>query len=246
VAGGGVGGEFVVVTAQVLSQCVPGGDDPRGPVASQSAHRSQPRFRRPWSASTGFVRVALTVCSAEGISSSRSRGQAGARSVVTSAGIVPARSARVKNRRAARQITPGGEQHVDDLAVLVDGSVQIDPPAGNLDVCLIAEPAVTRGMRAEPRNLNELRSEPLDPSVDGDVIDADAALRQPLLGVAVGQVIAQVPADRDGDHLRGNRKPANTEKDRCGVTAPVSCPPRSANATPLIGSTAVHRVSARN
>jgi hypothetical protein len=51
--------EFVVVTAQVLSQCVPGGDDPRGPVAFQSAHRSQPRFRRPWSASTGFVRVAL-------------------------------------------------------------------------------------------------------------------------------------------------------------------------------------------
>jgi hypothetical protein len=52
--------------------------------------------------------------------------------VVTSAGIVPARSARVKNRRAARQITPGGEQHVDDLAVLVDGSVQIDPSAGTL------------------------------------------------------------------------------------------------------------------
>jgi hypothetical protein len=44
-----------------------------------------------------------TVCRADGISSSRTRGQAGARSVVTSAGTVPACSARVKNRRAGRR-----------------------------------------------------------------------------------------------------------------------------------------------
>ena len=87
-------------------------------------------------------------------------------------------------------------------------------------------------MAARPRRFDELRGEPLHPAVDGDVVHGDAALGQQLLGVAVGEVIAQVPEDRDGDHLRGNRKPANTEEERGDVTAPVSCLPRSANATP--------------
>jgi hypothetical protein len=65
-------------------------------------------------------------------------------------------------------------------------------------------------MPAEPRSLDELRSEPLDASVDGDVVDGDAPLGRQFPGVAVGGVIAQVPAGRDGDHLRGNREPAST------------------------------------
>jgi hypothetical protein len=48
-----------VAAAEVLDERVPGGDDARGPVAFQPAHRSQPRFQ---SAMVGFdrvVRVAL-------------------------------------------------------------------------------------------------------------------------------------------------------------------------------------------
>ena len=56
-------------------------------------------------------------------------------------------------------------------------------------------------MPAEPRRLNELRCEPLDPPVDGYVIDGDAALGEQFLDVPVGQSVAQVPADRDRDHL---------------------------------------------
>jgi hypothetical protein len=56
-------------------------------------------------------------------------------------------------------------------------------------------------MPPQPRRLDELRCEPLDPSVDGDVIDGDAALGQQFLDVPVGQSVAQVPADRDRDHL---------------------------------------------
>jgi hypothetical protein len=56
-------------------------------------------------------------------------------------------------------------------------------------------------MPAQPRRLNELRDKPLDPAVDGDVIDSDAALGQQFLDVPVGQSVAQVPADRDRDHL---------------------------------------------
>jgi integrase family protein with SAM-like domain len=44
-----------------------------------------------------------------------------------------------------------------------------------------------------------------------DVIDGDSALGQQLLNVPAGQAIAQVPADRDRDHL--TREP-ETSKDR--------------------------------
>ena len=47
VAGGDVGGEFVVAAAQILDERVTGGQDPRGPVALEAAHRPQPRFQRP-------------------------------------------------------------------------------------------------------------------------------------------------------------------------------------------------------
>jgi len=42
VAGGDIGGEFVVAAAEVLHEGVPGGQGPRGPAAFQSAHRPQP------------------------------------------------------------------------------------------------------------------------------------------------------------------------------------------------------------
>ncbi len=64
-------------------------------------------------------------------------------------------------------------------------------------------------MAARPGSLNELRREPLHPSVDGDVIDADPALGQQLLDVPVGQSVPQVPADRDRDHL--TREPEASE-----------------------------------
>jgi hypothetical protein len=59
VAGGDVGGEFIVAAAEVLDERVPSGDDPRGAVAFQSAHRSQPRFQAAMVGFDRVVRVAL-------------------------------------------------------------------------------------------------------------------------------------------------------------------------------------------
>ena len=42
VAGGDVGGEFVVAAAEVLDEGMPGGQGPRGAVALQAAHRPEP------------------------------------------------------------------------------------------------------------------------------------------------------------------------------------------------------------
>jgi len=65
---------------------------------------------------------------------------------------------------------------------------------------------------ARAGGLNELRGEALYPSVDADVIDGDAALGQEYLDIAVGQSVAQIPADRDRDHL--TRKPEASEHRR--------------------------------
>jgi hypothetical protein len=99
------------------------------------------------------------------------------------------------------QVTALGQQHVNDLAVLVDRPVQTRPPASDLDVRLIGEPPVTGYVAARPGGLDELYRESLHPSVDGDVIDGDAALGQQFLDVPVGQAVAQVLADRHRDHL---------------------------------------------
>ena len=47
VAVGYVGGDLVVAAAEVLDEGVPGGDDPRGPVALESAHRPEPGLQPP-------------------------------------------------------------------------------------------------------------------------------------------------------------------------------------------------------
>jgi hypothetical protein len=89
VAGGYIYDEFIVAAAEILHERVTGGQDPRGPVAFQSAHRPQ----------------------------------------------------------------PGGQHDVDDLAVLVNGPVQVRPPARDPDICLVGEPPVTGGVAAGPRRL---------------------------------------------------------------------------------------------
>lgn len=71
-----------------------------------------------------------------------------------------------------------------------------------------------RGRRApdETGCLGQQRSEPLHPPLHRDVIHLHAAFGEQLLDVAVGQVVAQVPAHRHHDHLW--RKPEPRERRR--------------------------------
>jgi hypothetical protein len=55
------------------------------------------------------------------------RAKAGARSVVTSAGAPWMSMALAKNRVAAFVIALLRHEHVDDLALLVDGSIDVTP-----------------------------------------------------------------------------------------------------------------------
>jgi hypothetical protein len=94
-----------------------------------------------------------------------------------------------------------GDEHVDDLAELVDRTVDVAPPTGDLCVALIGLPAVADGVAAGPGGIDQQRREPLDPAVDGGVVDLDPAVGEQLLDVAIGQPEAQVSANRQHDHL---------------------------------------------
>jgi hypothetical protein len=79
-------------------------------------------------------------------------------------------------------------------------------------------------MAAGAGGLDELGGEPLDPPVDGDVIDGDAAFGQQFLHVAVGQAVAQVQRTAREITSRGKRKPANTADMAEDVTGSVCLP----------------------
>jgi hypothetical protein len=104
-------------------------------------------------------------------------------------------------------VAPRGDTDVDDLPELVDGAVDIPPLAGDLHVRLIHLPAISHAMPAGPGGVGQQRREPQHPPVDGDVVDLDAPLDEQLLDISVGQAEAQVPADREHDHIRGEAEP---------------------------------------
>jgi hypothetical protein len=83
-------------------------------------------------------------------------------------------------------ITPRGDEHVDDLAELIDRTVHIPPLPSDLHVGLVHEPAISYSVPAGAGGLRQQRREPLHPSVDRDVVDLDPAFSQQLLDVAVG------------------------------------------------------------
>jgi hypothetical protein len=121
---------------------------------------------------------------------------------MTSTGvIIVAPSGLLEEPAGSGRVAPWGDEHVDDLAELVDGLVGVAPPSGDLQVGLVDLPAITDAVAAGPGSLGQQGREALDPAVDGDVVDLDAAFGQQLLDVAVRQREAQVPAHRQHDHI---------------------------------------------
>ena len=123
--------------------------------------------------------------------------------------------ARSKNRWAASASRRGGHEHIDHLAELVDRSIDVAPPAGDLHIRLVDLPAVTDGMPTRPSGVGQQRREQ-HPAVDRDVVDLDPALGQQLLDVAVGQAEAQLPADREDDDIEWEAKPAKADRVAAG------------------------------
>jgi hypothetical protein len=90
-------------------------------------------------------------------------------------------------------VAPRGDQHVDDLAELVDCPVDVHHWPATLHIGLVDLPAISNTMSARPSSLGQQRREPLHPAINGDVVDLDAPFGEQLLDVAVGEAEAQVP-----------------------------------------------------
>jgi len=137
---------------------------------------------------------------------------------------------------SGRQVPLLGDQDVNDLAVLVDCPVQLDPPPDDFHICLVDEPAIARCMPAGSGRVDQQRGESLHPTIDGHVINVDTAFGQQLLDISVRQPVPQISAHSNHDHTRRNRNPANpdlgagTREGRRRILPPCLSP-SSVNAT---------------
>jgi hypothetical protein len=95
----GIGGDVVLAAAQILHGRMTRSEDPRRAVAFQAAHRPQLGLQPPMICLDRISGVALHGMQGRGDQFIGHPRVNGARSVVTSAGTVPTRSARVKKRR---------------------------------------------------------------------------------------------------------------------------------------------------
>ena len=78
-------------------------------------------------------------------------------------------------------------QHVEDLAVAVDGPPQVHLPAADLYEHLVQMPDVARATATAPQAPRDQRPKASDPDPDGLVGDPDVALGQQFLDVAQAQ-----------------------------------------------------------
>ena len=54
-----------------------------------------------------------------------------------------------------------------------------------------------------PCSFAKQREEPLGPAVEGAPVHDEASLSEPLDNVGIAQAVANIPADRQGDHVVG-------------------------------------------
>jgi hypothetical protein len=99
-------------------------------------------------------------------------------------------------------------QHVENLAFVIDGTPEIHPLAGDPNNHLVQMPSIARARTAPPQPPRDHRSELQHPAPDGFVGDVEPTLGEQILNVSVAEREAQVEPDRMLDDNR--RKPVTT------------------------------------
>jgi len=185
----GLGSKFVVSASQVLDECVTLDHDRRGAVGLESSHRSEPRLQSAMITLDTIVGVLLGV-----VEHIRDQlldvGLQYLREVGDDLIWFPVGIEGTPEERSGRIHVPSWyDEDIDHLAVLVDGPVDLAPLAGDAHVGFVDEPPSSNAMSSVPCSVDEQRSEPLDPPVDGDVIDLDASLDEEFFDVSIRQSV---------------------------------------------------------
>ena len=90
-----------------------------------------------------------------------------------------------KEPASGRHVPLLRHQYVDELAILVNRSVEVDPAPGNFHIRFVSTPPITGNVPAGSSRVDQQRSEPLHPAIHSDVIDRDAAFGQQFFDVSV-------------------------------------------------------------
>jgi hypothetical protein len=179
--------EFVVPSAEVLRERMPADDDARGAVGLEAAHRSEPRFEPSVIALDPVVGVLLGVVDRVWHQLDDDVGQRRG-AIGDDLDRFTLRNERSREESTGRSdVATPRQQHVDDLAVLINRPIDVAPHAGDLHIGLIHEPPQPDRMPARSRGVDEQGREPLHPTKERDVIDVDATLGEELLEIAVRQ-----------------------------------------------------------
>ena len=90
---------------------------------------------------------------------------------------------------------------VDDLAILINGAIDIGPLPVQPCVRLINAPVFADWASMNMGSFAKQRKEALDPTVDGAAVNHDTSLGKPLDHVGIAQPVPDVPAHGQGDHV---------------------------------------------
>jgi hypothetical protein len=95
--------------------------------------------------------------------------------------------------------------------MLVHRPVRLPPNCNGLDASLVDEPPVTHGVPAGAGRIDQFRSEPLHPAVQGHVVHVDAALGEDLLRVRYDNPYRRFQRTASMITSGENRNPANDD-----------------------------------
>ena len=112
------------------------------------------------------------------------------------------------------------QEHIDDLSLLVNGSVDVSPGSVHLYVGLVDKPAATHAVTAGLGHLHQHRRESLNPPEQSHVIDLDASFSHDSLADPSGS--RQV---RDQFHSAHSRHPHVIVLEMALATPPDAHPP---------------------
>ena len=99
-------------------------------------------------------------------------------------------------------VAPALNQHVEDLALVVDGTPEVHSLAGNPDHHLVQVPSVAWARTATPQPARDHRSELQHPAADSFVGDVEPTLGEKVLHVSIAERKAQVEPNRMLDDIR--------------------------------------------
>jgi hypothetical protein len=103
-------------------------------------------------------------------------------------------------------------EHIEDLAFVIDGAPQIHPSAGDPNYHLVEMPSVARAWAALPQPARDRRAEFQHSAPHRFIGDVEPALCQKILYVAIAQGEAEIQPYRVLDNSR--RKPMSAVRER--------------------------------